>query len=250
MWLVCLHKATPTHPIWLIKVPPHQLLLCADVLCVNAPLQQRHHVMSCDAPEKAWVRDTYCLDHLHRKRWGGRRKQSRHWKHKAMDKAKAVNEPNELSLCGISKYQEENPLICLLKPYLPTSRSFRGPYLSMTMPMGRVMADSRKEPTVKARFNISSWSLQMGQPFISRYSSESAGCGVDAFERLRLEVFPGWPEKWESGEKEVLNLQLYRLFRMTMTQQCNTRMQRCDNSLQFKKALLAWHFLCIAKAQS
>lgn len=80
----------------------------------------------------------------------------------------------------------------LLRPYLPRSRSFRGPYLSMTMPMGRVMADSRKEPTVKARFNISSWSLQMGQPFISRYSSVSDGAGVDMLERLRLELLSGW----------------------------------------------------------
>lgn len=59
----------------------------------------------------------------------------------------------------------------------------------MTMPMGRVMADSRKEPTVKARFSISSWSLQMGHPFISRYSSESDGADVDASERLEAEPF-------------------------------------------------------------
>ncbi len=72
----------------------------------------------------------------------------------------------------------------LLKPYLPRSRSFRGPYLSMTMPMGRVMADSRKEPTVKARFSISSWSLQMGQPFISSCSSDVV--------RLRPELLSGW----------------------------------------------------------
>lgn len=85
----------------------------------------------------------------------------------------------------------------LLKPYLPRSRSFRGPYLSMTMPMGRVMADSRKDPTVKARFNISSWSLQMVQPFISRYSSESDDLDVDVFERLRLELFPGLRESGE-----------------------------------------------------
>lgn len=74
--------------------------------------------------------------------------------------------------------------------------------MSMTMPMGRVMADSRKEPTVKARFNISSWSLQMGQPFISRYSSESAGFDVDAFKRSRLELLPGSREKKESVEKK------------------------------------------------
>lgn len=58
--------------------------------------------------------------------------------------------------------------------YLPSSRSFRGPYLSMTMPMGSVMADSRKDPMVKARFSLSSWSLQIGQPFISRCSSGSS----------------------------------------------------------------------------
>lgn len=77
----------------------------------------------------------------------------------------------------------------LLKPHLPRSRSFRGPYLSMTMPMGRVMADSRKEPTVKARFSISSWSLQMVQPFISRYSSDALVSF--ALEKLRLELFSG-----------------------------------------------------------
>lgn len=76
----------------------------------------------------------------------------------------------------------------LLSSHLPSSRSFRGPYLSMTMPMGKVMADSRKEPTVKARFSISSWALQMGQLFISKYSSESASEELDT---LRLEEFPG-----------------------------------------------------------
>lgn len=59
----------------------------------------------------------------------------------------------------------------------------------MTMPMGRVMADSRKEPTVKARFSISSWSLQMVQPFISRYSSDALVSF--ALEKLRLELFSG-----------------------------------------------------------
>lgn len=83
----------------------------------------------------------------------------------------------------------------LLKPHLPRSRSFRGPYLSMTMPMGRVMADSRKEPTVKARFSISSWSLQMVQPFISRYSSAGSN---DVSERLRLELLS---ERWQQGGK-------------------------------------------------
>lgn len=59
----------------------------------------------------------------------------------------------------------------------------------MTMPMGRVMADSRKEPTVNARFSISSWSLQIGQPFISKYSSAGAEVVLVA---LRLELFTGW----------------------------------------------------------
>lgn len=40
--------------------------------------------------------------------------------------------------------------------------------------MGSVMADSRKDPMVKARFSLSSWSLQIGQPFISRCSSGSS----------------------------------------------------------------------------
>ncbi len=52
--------------------------------------------------------------------------------------------------------------------YLPSRRSLRGPYLSMTIPSGRVMAESRKEPTVNARFSISSCSLQISQPFILR----------------------------------------------------------------------------------
>lgn len=90
---------------------------------------------------------------------------------------------------SIINYQYEKQVIFLLWFYLPSSRSFRGPYLSMTMPMGRVMADSRKEPTVKARFSISSWALQMGQLFISKYSSESASV---KFHTLRLEEFPGW----------------------------------------------------------
>lgn len=41
----------------------------------------------------------------------------------------------------------------------------------MTMPRGRVMALSRKEPTVKAKFSISSWALQLSQPFIQLTSS-------------------------------------------------------------------------------
>lgn len=55
------------------------------------------------------------------------------------------------------------------------------------------MADSKKEPTVKARFSISSWSLQMGQLFISKYSSSAPlAAGVDVLEKLKLELFSGW----------------------------------------------------------
>ena len=60
---------------------------------------------------------------------------------------------------------------------LPSSLSFLGPYLSMTMPRGRVMALSRKEPTVKAKFSISSWALQLSQPFI-RLTSSGSGSAV------------------------------------------------------------------------
>lgn len=49
-----------------------------------------------------------------------------------------------------------------LHTHLPSSRSLRGPYLSMTIPKGSVMALSRKEPMVKAKFSISSWALQEG----------------------------------------------------------------------------------------
>lgn len=45
----------------------------------------------------------------------------------------------------------------------------------MTMPRGRVMALSRKEPTVKAKFSISSWALQLSQPFIQVTSSSCPG---------------------------------------------------------------------------
>uniref|UniRef100_A0A8C0ZAI5 Uncharacterized protein n=1 Tax=Cyanistes caeruleus TaxID=156563 RepID=A0A8C0ZAI5_CYACU len=38
-----------------------------------------------------------------------------------------------------------------LHTHLPSSRSLRGPYLSMTIPKGSVMALSRKEPMVKAK---------------------------------------------------------------------------------------------------
>lgn len=54
---------------------------------------------------------------------------------------------------------------------LPSNLSFLGPYLSMTIPRGRVMALSRKEPTVKAKFSISSWAWQLSQPFIQLTSS-------------------------------------------------------------------------------
>lgn len=57
------------------------------------------------------------------------------------------------------------------KQALPSSLSFLGPYLSMTIPRGRVMALSRKEPTVKAKFSISSWAWQLSQPFIQLTSS-------------------------------------------------------------------------------
>lgn len=73
----------------------------------------------------------------------------------------------------------------------------------MTMPMGRVMADSRKEPTVKARFSISSWSLQICQPFISRYSSASDTSASDVLDRLKLELLlSGWRENGEKKDKK------------------------------------------------
>lgn len=72
----------------------------------------------------------------------------------------------------------------------------------MTMPMGRVMADSRKDPMVKARFSISSWSLQMGQPFISRYSSSSGGGDVDVLEGLGVELFSRWGRGVGGGTKK------------------------------------------------
>lgn len=63
----------------------------------------------------------------------------------------------------------------------------------MTMPSGRVMADSRKEPTVKARFSISSCSKQMGQLFMSRNSSPSPlASPVEELEMLWLELLSGW----------------------------------------------------------
>lgn len=60
---------------------------------------------------------------------------------------------------------------------LPSSLRFLGPYLSMMMPRGRVMALSRKEPTVNAKFRISSWALQLSQPF-TRLTSSSSGSAV------------------------------------------------------------------------
>lgn len=102
-------------------------------------------------------------------------------------KASAGKTKTRVRRASPSSIQPEKASGVLLSPDLPNSRSFRGPYLSMTMPMGRVMAESRKEPTVKARFSISSWALQMGQLFISRYSSESAS---EEFDMLRLEEFP------------------------------------------------------------
>lgn len=47
------------------------------------------------------------------------------------------------------------------KYYLPISRMGRGPYLSIRIPSGRVVALSKKEPMVKPRFSISSWSTQL-----------------------------------------------------------------------------------------
>lgn len=49
------------------------------------------------------------------------------------------------------------------KSYLPTRRKGRGPYLSIRIPSGRVVALSRKEPMVKPRLSISSWSTQLSQ---------------------------------------------------------------------------------------
>lgn len=73
---------------------------------------------------------------------------------------------------GISAQESHlpNPSPCT---DLPSSLSFLGPYLSMTMPRGRVMALSRKEPTVNAKLSISSWAWQLSQPFIQLISSDS-----------------------------------------------------------------------------
>lgn len=45
--------------------------------------------------------------------------------------------------------------------YLPTSRIGRGPNLSIRIPSGSVVALSKKEPMVKPKFSISSWSTQL-----------------------------------------------------------------------------------------
>lgn len=45
--------------------------------------------------------------------------------------------------------------------YLPTRRIGRGPNLSIRIPSGRVVALSKKDPMVKPRFSISSWSTQL-----------------------------------------------------------------------------------------
>lgn len=80
----------------------------------------------------------------------------------------------------------------------------------MTMPRGRVMADSRKEPTVKARFSISSWSLQMGQLFIVRYSSVVPSASeVDMLEELEtLELFSGRQNNVLEGLIKILILSI------------------------------------------
>lgn len=94
----------------------------------------------------------------------------------------------------------------LLHPHLPRSLSLRGPYLSMTMPRGRVMADSRKEPTVKARFSISSWSLQIGQS-VSDW---------DELEMLKLEPFS---TRKEQEKNFFLYIRIYIFFILTFTSQ-------------------------------
>lgn len=50
---------------------------------------------------------------------------------------------------------------CVYCHYLPTRRMGRGPNLSIRIPSGSVVALSRKEPMVKPRFSISSWSTQL-----------------------------------------------------------------------------------------
>lgn len=51
--------------------------------------------------------------------------------------------------------------------YLPIRRIGRGPNLSIRMPSGSVVALSRKLPMVKPKFNISSWSTQLGHTSVS-----------------------------------------------------------------------------------
>lgn len=84
-----------------------------------------------------------------------------------------TRKPKLMNLCSHNYCNKERTswlvgIVSALLSYLPSSLRLRGPYLSMTIPRGRVMAESRKEPTVNARFSISSCSLQISQPFIFR----------------------------------------------------------------------------------
>lgn len=105
-------------------------------------------------------------------------------------------------------------MLCIQKPvfllYLPSSLNLRGPYLSMMMPRGSVMALRRKEPMVKARFSISSCSLQMGQPFILRFSSSSClGLVVVPFSLSDIfcpVLLPGGLESVRQSEHKLSNL--------------------------------------------
>lgn len=56
--------------------------------------------------------------------------------------------------------------------YLPIKRIGRGPNLSIRMPSGSVVALSRKLPMVKPKFNISSWSTQLGHASVSSLAVE------------------------------------------------------------------------------
>lgn len=56
--------------------------------------------------------------------------------------------------------------------YLPTRRMGRGPNLSIRMPSGSVVALSRKEPMVKPKFSISSWSTQLSHSSTSLLEDE------------------------------------------------------------------------------
>lgn len=86
--------------------------------------------------------------------------------------------------------------------YLPRRRSGRGPYLSIRIPSGRVAALSRKEPMVKPRFNISSWSTQLCQIPLSHElmllnTVSLSGGGVERDGRER-----GEKEKGKEVERE------------------------------------------------